>query len=387
MDTPPGVAMSAAPSAHVETAPASEIHYGGPDQPPRALRNVLQTRIEAAPPGSEIVWSTYYFRDRQLADALVAAQKRGVQVRVILDARPRRSGANTEVIERLRAGLGDGLRVYRSFIPGARLHAKIYAFSGPEPVAFIGSFNPSGDDPEDPDVVAEIGDQDRGHNLLVQFREPQVVDAVRAQVGRLWAETGVSRFSAGQNRPVRLETTTLYYFPRLNPAGVGRSVRKLGPGDVVQAAISHLSSGLLTRALAQAAKRGARVELIVHDTERRVSNGVVADLVRAGVSIRRYCHPERLPMHAKFVIVDQAGRSMAWFGSLNYNFSSRYLNQEILAQSTEPRLISSLKARFTVIAAEADRFPRGHDGSCGPRPADLIPSPAPRRVTVSGTSH
>ena len=44
------------------------IEFGGPDLPPRRLRNLLQEQVDAAPPGSSIDWATYYFRDRALAE-------------------------------------------------------------------------------------------------------------------------------------------------------------------------------------------------------------------------------------------------------------------------------------------------------------------------------
>ena len=362
--TPADPKLPSAP--RIGAAPDWQVHYGGPDQPPRALRNVLKASIESAPAGSEIIWATYYFRDRDLAEALIAARSRGVRVRVLVDARPRRTGANEAVIARLRVGLGDGLRLHRPSLPGARLHAKIYAFSGPRPTVFIGSFNPSGDHPESPEVVAEIGNQDRGHNLLVQFRQPQMVNAVLSQARRLWRDRGVSRFSPTQNQPVRAGPATLYFFPRLQPNIVELHLAGLGPRDSVRAAVSHLGNGPFASALASAARRGVQVKLVVHDTERRVPDGVVTDLARSGVSIQRYCHPERLPMHAKFLVVESGGRRASWFGSLNYNLNSQYLNQEILVHSTNAQLSSELERRFATIAAESERFSVGR-AACRPR--------------------
>jgi hypothetical protein len=274
------------------------VHFGGPDQPARALRDLLLARIQAAPPGSQINWATYYFRDRGLAEAMVAAHRRGVTVRLILERDPRRDGANRAVAERLGEGLQGGLRLHDAPLPIGELHTKIYAFSAPVPTAFIGSFNPSGDDPEDPDVAADIGDQDRGHNLLVEFRAPQVVAAATDQVLRLWRSRGLSRFSAGQNEAHALGATTLYFYPRLKSKVVEPTLDDLGQGDRVSAAISHMGMGPLAKRLARAARRGAEVRVVVHDTRRRVSERVLARLSRAGVEARRYCHPDGLPMHA-----------------------------------------------------------------------------------------
>ena len=363
----------AEPAAVVQAAeqPSTEIFYGGPDQPPRALRDVLKARVDAAPAGSEITWATYYFRDQDLADSLVAAQRRGVRVRVRLEGTPRVGGANDEAIRTLRAGLGKDLRLHRSWFGISHLHAKIYAFSGPQPVSLIGSFNPSGDVAQDPKLLAEIGDQDRGQNLLVAFREAAVAYALRRQAERLWAGKGVSRFGRRENRPVKFADARLYYFPRLRPDVVDRRIARLGAGDRVQAAISHMDQGPFARQLASAAARGATVELVVHDTKRRVPEAVFKDLDRAGVNVRRYCDAEGLPMHAKFVVIDDGGQRSAWFGSFNYTTTSRYLNQEVLARSTNAQVVNDLAARFRVISDEAEQKA---DACGGQRPAALAAS-------------
>ena len=61
------------------------VHFGGPDRPAGALRDVLAERIAAVPAGGAIDWITYYFRDRRLAQDLIAARHRGVDVRVTLE--------------------------------------------------------------------------------------------------------------------------------------------------------------------------------------------------------------------------------------------------------------------------------------------------------------
>lgn len=51
---------------------AYEVHFGGPDQDPGYLRNVLARHIAAVPSGGTIDWATYYFRDLALAKALTS---------------------------------------------------------------------------------------------------------------------------------------------------------------------------------------------------------------------------------------------------------------------------------------------------------------------------
>jgi phosphatidylserine/phosphatidylglycerophosphate/cardiolipin synthase-like enzyme len=346
LDSPAALPPPAEPAAAI-------LHYGGLDQPPQALRDLLLERVKAAPPGSEIAWATYYFRDPELADALIAAKRRGVRVRLVLEGNPRRASVNRPAIERLKAGLGEDLRLHRSWLPGQHLHAKIYTFSGPEPAAFIGSYNPSGG-VDDPKLLKDIGDQDRGENLLVDFRDPQAVAALSAQARRIWEGRTFFRFGRRANRPKRIgEDVAFYFFPRLRPDVVERRIARLGPGDEVRAAVSHMDKGPFAARLMAAAQRGAKVELVVHDTRRRVPRGVVTDLRRSGVEVLRFCDPDGRPMHAKFVIVDHKDRRTAWFGSLNYTFGSRVMNQEILARSADPQLVGAFDARFQRLADEA----------------------------------
>ena len=154
---------------------------------PRLLRDILVSHISAVPTGGEIFWATYYFRDEALAEGLVLAKKRGVKVRLALEAHPRNGGANRPVLEMLRysGNLGSDCRAVRHVLPDnllwkrPRLHIKLYYFSHPEPHCLVGTFNPSGNEPEEPAIVAEIGDQDRGHNFMVEISDSRLVSPLR----------------------------------------------------------------------------------------------------------------------------------------------------------------------------------------------------------------
>lgn len=330
-----------------------ELFLGGPDRPPRALRDLLQAHIEAVPAGGEIVWATYYFRDRALADALIAAARRGVRVRLAVEERPRLSDANAAVLARLREGLpACDLRLHRAAVSHSHLHAKIYAFSHPYPLAFVGSFNPSGDSPDDPEVVGEIGDQDRGHNLLVRFDAPAIVAGLRSLAAAL-PKPFMARFSPRENHPLVSGSTRIHAFPRFAPGVLERSLHGLGQGCRVSVAASHMRGYSLPRRLARAARRGAEVRVVAHDSERRVPTKTLRRLASAGVRVRRWSHGEGLPMHAKFLVVQTPDREIVFFGSYNFNPSSRWLNQEVLVRSEEPDLIAAFKARFETLAAEA----------------------------------
>jgi hypothetical protein len=343
--------------------PGPPVHFGGPDLPERALRDVLKARIEAVPPGGWIRWATYYFRDMDLGAALVAAATRGVDVRIAVEGRPRRRDANHDVLALLRQGMPPRSLCVHEFPAGLlakahpHLHAKIYAFSHPRPAVLVGSFNPSGNEPEDPEVIAEIGDQDRGHNVLLELAEPELVRGLCAHVDGLCGPNGTmaARFLPSQNRVLRAAETDVYFFPRLN-TGVLDRVLSGEKAQLIRGVISHLKSGQLAGKLESAARAGTRVELLVHDTERRVPQAAIAGLSAEGVSIRRYMHPAKLPLHAKFLILQSPTQSHSFFGSFNFNPRSRYLNHEVLVHSRDAGLFTTLNARFDAIAREVDGF-------------------------------
>jgi hypothetical protein len=206
-----------------------EVHFGGPDVAPGRLRDLLAERVAAVPAGGSIDFITYYFRDRRLAAQLLAAKRRGAAVRVTLDGRPRSPHANDAVIQLLAGpgGLGDGLRVVRGGrLLRPRLHEKLYCFSHPRPAAFVGSFNPSGDLEEaDPELLGEIGDQDRGYNLLVELRAPALVEAL-ALHARAVAATAFDRFTAAANRAVCCGDIEVHLPAQATSSGVASTRRR-----------------------------------------------------------------------------------------------------------------------------------------------------------------
>ena len=309
--------------------------FGGPDMPARALRDLLEERVDAVPAGGSIDWMTYYFRDEALAEALVRAHDRGVSVRVGLESRPRHRGANARVIERLRTGIGEGLRIEHRLFGASHLHTKLYCFGGERPAALVGSFNPSGNVPDDPAVIDDIGNQDRGHNLLVEIREPALV------------ETLVQHAREGR----RLDGAEAFSFPRRDGPLEQRLVR-LGRGARLRIAASHVRDPSVARQLTAIVERGGTVELLTHHTPRRSPERLLKLLREGGVKTYRYHHPDDLPMHAKFMLAEDGDSPWSAFGSYNLTRTSRWLNRELLLFSENADLWTQLDARWREILAE-----------------------------------
>lgn len=343
------------------------VHFGGPDQPRFALRDLLEARIDAVPRGGWISWATYYFRDEALANALLRAKRRGVRVRVIQERKTRLRKANQAVVEILRGDEGLGRRFVRFRRPKRlekaeekpHLHSKIFAFSHPKPHVFVGSFNPSGNGTnDDPAVIAEIGDQDRGHNLLVEIHDRRMVRALRFHMWLLpWlgASEIVPHLPFVQ-RPIRGAGLEAWLFPRGEGDRTVASIfAGIEPGDRLRVAMSHVKKQGV-ELLCETARRGARVEIILHHTMRRAPVETAEDLAKAGVEVLRYHHEDDLPMHAKFMLVDRPGDPSAprfsLYGSLNLNERSLMLNHEILVRDHSRALFDRLDERWRSIVSE-----------------------------------
>lgn len=343
----------------------AEIHFGGPDRTPGALRNLLAERIAAVPAGGAVDWVTYYFRDRQLAADLIAARRRGVEVRVTLDGHPRMPHANDAVIALLAPVLERGLRVVRratdvtplAKLARPRLHEKLYCFSHPQPVAMVGSFNPSGDQPEQaPTVLREIGDHDRGHNFLVELRDPELANALVTHARKLHgARHGpLDRFERPANRPLVRGEFTVHFWPRVRPDPILRWLARLESASRLRLVASHISGARSRRILLDLAARGVAVEILTDATHRRVPPALEQDLAAAGIPIRRLVYEPWLPMHNKFALLETAGERSVIFGSFNWSGPSRRFNREIGIVARDPEIFETFAARWDFLLREVD---------------------------------
>jgi len=258
-------------------------------------------------------------------------------------------------------GLGEGFRTLslrKIPIPFGKarrphLHEKIYCFSHPRPIAFVGSFNPSGDGSEDDRaIIDEIGDQDRGHNVLVGLADPVLV-------GRLveharWIHGAhfclFSRFLDGANRTIRGKDIEIHFWPRVRPHPVLQFLFRLGAKARIRIAASHLKGRSVVKAILGLASRGASVEILAEPTLRRVPAEVERILAQGGIPFRRVTHPDGLPMHNKFVLAEKGNQRWIMFGSFSWTDRSFRLNHEIGAISADEELFDAFAGRWEALA-------------------------------------
>ena len=339
-----------------------QVFWGGPDRPQRILRNLLEERIDAVPGGGEILWATYYFRDEGLAAALLRALGRGVRVRVALEGDPRTGDVNKRVATLLKGpdGLGENVRLLKHPLPDnrflrrCRLHEKLYYFSHPVPCVLTGTFNPSGNQPEDSTVIEKIGDQDRGHNVLVELRDPLLVKGLYEHADVLFSRRHGpwERFLSHNNRVISSGKTHILFFPRSQWQAFNALFDGFVAGDRLRMAASHLNDRRICRRLSALARQGIGIKIIAHDTKRRVPSWVEREMNKNGIVFNRYVHPEGLPMHNKFMLFNKGDSKTIVFGSMNLSVRSLYVNHEILVVDKTPVLFEAFSQRWDEMQSE-----------------------------------
>lgn len=323
---------------------SEECFFGGPTRPGR-LQTLLAKAIDRVPAGGEILWSTYYLANIALIDRLCLAAERGVQVMVALEARPRKPAVNKEAFRRLGGLSGFSLVPVKSRL-FSHLHEKLYYFSHPNPFFFVGSYNPSMDESLDPEAVLEIGDQDQGHNVLVQISSPAAAERVRVHL-QSYAQVTNPPAASPEDDPA------ITFLP---DDGVASHLQWLSRDwHKIHIAMSHLRDGAVVKILAQQVRKGCKVNLISHESQRRFPARHEHALRAAGVNVWRYRHPRQFPMHSKYTLLEDGQQRISLYGSLNFTRTSRWLNREVLVRSSGPRTYESLLANWNDIRGEIGR--------------------------------
>ena len=205
-------------------------------------------------------------------------------------------------------------------------------------------------------MLREIGDHDRGYNLLVELRAPALVDALVGHARALQrARHGpFDRFAPAANRALRCDDVEVHFWPRVRSHPVVSMLQRAAPGTRVRLVTSHLSGPSALHTLLGLARRGLALEVLVGATERRVPARGERRLAAAGIPVRRHRHPEGLPMHDKFLLVEAPDPRWVAFGSFNWSERSRRLNREIGAIARDPALYAAFAARWDALWAQGE---------------------------------
>ncbi len=368
-----------------------DLLRGGDQLFPRMAEAIRQARRE--------VWlATYIFHDDAtslaLADALLAADRRGVRVRVVIDG----FGSNASVATLQRCFFGSGVafavfrpmdRWWRWFQRGQlrRLHQKLCVVDNE--VAFVGGINIIDDRY---DLHHGVTDAPR-LDFAVEVRGG-VVDLVAQSVRSIWSRAWLGReFDDALmdyvplRRRVSLWLTQLWRGPQRLPAPGGhitpvmaafvlrdnlrrRTTIEHAYADAIRSARHSVDivcpyfypGQRIRQALRAAAGRGVRVRLLLQGKlDYRIAGwaaeALYADLLGHGVEIYEY-----MPafLHAKVAVVDD---HWATVGSSNIDPLSLLVNLEanvvVCDRPFATRLAHEIEAAITVSERVSERSGKG----------------------------
>jgi cardiolipin synthase A/B len=298
---------------------------------------------------------TYIFRADQTGErirsALIDAARRGVRVRLLLDALGSH-GLPDDFFAAL-VELGGELRLFnplnlRRFI--YRHHRKVLICD--RHTVILGGFNIGNE--YDGDGI-ESGWCDLGMQM-----SGGMASELASAFDRLYllAADTPRRFarlrSAQERRRVDLDHTRLLF------SGPGRGanpmkaslLRDLAAADSVRVISPYfLPTWGLRRRLMKLARRGGRVQLLLPGISdvpmaRHASRSLYARLLRAGVEIMEY-QPQIL--HAKLVLANGA----VYVGSANFNTRSLHIDYELLLRLEDPSLVRQADGLFEALLEHA----------------------------------
>jgi cardiolipin synthase len=289
----------------------------------------------------DILFETYIWAEDatgdRVRDALIRAAQRGVKVRVIADW----FGTGHLVAKRLGAAFAEGCVHYRIFNPWfrrgtARSHRKIAVVD--REVAFVGGINVNDDWFCDYDPRKRLPAP--RWDFAVEVRGPLVAQ-IHHEAQAQWARVGhmniirrLGLFREMRKQPIGLGERPMQAafvvrdnlrnrrtIQRAYLLALGRAKRS------VLVANPYFAPGRkLREALAQAARRGVDVRLLIGVGEFRlqdmVAHSFYPKLLAAGVKVYEY---RKTQLHAKVAVVDD---DWATVGSSNYDGLSLFVNQE-----------------------------------------------------------
>ena len=324
-------------------------------------REIFPAMLEAIARARESIrLETYSYGDgeigRQFLNALVAAQRRGVAVRVLVDAM-----GSWLLPEDYFAPLTAAGGAMRRFNPlrfwrfGVRDHRKVLVCDGR--TVFVGGFNLSDEYNGDGlisgwcDVGARLENPALAGPLAAAFDDLfDLADFDRRPLLRLRA------FKRRRKAVKPPGGEVLLSQPGGGAGEIQRSLRR----DLAQARAVEIISAYflppwrLRRDLARVARRGGRVRLILAGRSdvpvaQLAGRSLYRRLARAGVEIYEY-QPQIL--HAKLFIID----GVAYTGSANLDIRSLKLNYELLLRFTDKRTVTGAREIFARTLSHSARL-------------------------------
>jgi hypothetical protein len=372
MLTVPATAATAADSSGMEAIFNNPPENGDRDH---SIETRLVQLADATPAGAEIHISLYSWTRPALAEAIKAAQARGVKVRIALDGGADDDPDNTAMPILKSAGLtqlvfcgtgGDNTGcIAHDGSPHSINHDKLWMFSeteGKKNVVVIGSYN----------LTSVQGNM--FNNALLTYGDPGLYGFYLGHMQKMLAQKKDNNYyaNAGYFKSTASMVTS-YLSPRADSGG-GTSeefatdtwaqllkwITKYEAGcslNVVQANIADSRTPVVTE-LARIAKLGCKVRIVYDE----MGTAALAALKgKANITLKRFSVPvndRRITVHSKYMLYtghynETGNRSIVFTGSHNISGAALRDNDEILIKVENPAVSAAYQDNFATILARA----------------------------------
>jgi len=322
----PGGPADPAPSQPAEQA--IHAYFTAPGD--RAARDTLESALLESIDGaqSQIDVAMYNFSLTSAADALVAAQKRGVEVRVVLDS----DALDGRAAQRLQAGGVQVLGDRRESL----MHNKFLVVDGR--VVWSGSLN-----------LTESG-LSADNNNFVRIESAGLAKAYGDEFDEMFdldVFGGGAPTAAGAG-DVMVDGTEVevLFAPDDRPSHRLEELVRQAQDSIDMLAYNFTLNGLRD-ALVDAQQRGVRVRAVFDESQADAAGGEYAALRKAGMEVRLDGNDGL--MHEKVIVVD--GQSVA-LGSYNFTRSADENNDENLLIVHDAGIAQAYLAEFERIFAQ-----------------------------------
>lgn len=290
---------------------------------------------------SEIDIASFDFNLKSVVDALIAAQKRGVKVRLVLDLK---NGSTT-----VRASVPQKIEAYDAiaaldkakipYVDGGRssglMHNKIVILD--RKTLFIGSWNLS------------FNDTFKNDNNVLRISDPLLIANYQAKFNEMFLEKRFGR----QAKVGALQ-------PSMNVQGTAIEMYFAPVDDVMNKVIAEVQKSRrsvrfmiftftypeLTAAMIERFQKGVTVEGVIEN--RGASQGALPELLCAKIPVKREAGGGT--MHHKVLIIDN---QTVITGSFNFTKSATTQNDENLIIIRNPRVVSLYLKEFQRIMARS----------------------------------
>jgi phosphatidylserine/phosphatidylglycerophosphate/cardiolipin synthase-like enzyme len=320
-----------------------------------AIIQQIKDNIDTAPKGSVIRVAVYSMDLNDVADALIAAHKRGVHVKILMDQH-----AKNDLWKRLVAELGAKINTsdsassyaalcyggcmahhYSNGKPISWLHTKYFLFSGGgKPTVTLTSSNPTA-------AQAEVA----WNNSYTVVGNSGLYDAYVKNF------TDMSKGAAGTHRPGYYWTygsnPKAYYWPKAGGASdtIGGMLKLVTCSNTyptqLRIAMYQWSDTRIAVAkqLVSMASKGCKITVIY--TKDQVSSSVQSTLAKSRIDVRDTTHGTNADgyaahyTHNKYLLINGrydgvSGRQIVMTGSANYTANALYHNDESDMKLTGP---------------------------------------------------